>query len=103
MLLLTVLTGTGTGIIANVVDGGDPRDITLIRELAQSYINKENCIILLVTSCESESPEADPLLELEPTCVALLQPTLRIKGHISWRKFMIPKERVPLVSNTNPL
>lgn len=43
------------GIIANVGDGGNEADIKLVETLAKSYIQRPNCIILLVISCESKS------------------------------------------------
>ncbi|KAG8958379.1 hypothetical protein FRC03_009190 [Tulasnella sp. 419] len=42
------------GIIANVSDGGNERDIKLVEELAKTYMSRENCIILLVISCETD-------------------------------------------------
>jgi hypothetical protein len=43
-----------SGIIANVGDGGNEGDIKLVEKLAQSYISRPDCIVLLVISCESE-------------------------------------------------
>ncbi|EGN94811.1 hypothetical protein SERLA73DRAFT_162866 [Serpula lacrymans var. lacrymans S7.3] len=42
------------GVIANVPDGTDVADISFVERLAQKYIAKENCIILLVVSCETD-------------------------------------------------
>ena len=42
------------GIIANVREGGDPKDIELIRQPVLNYISRPSCLILLVVSCESE-------------------------------------------------
>ncbi|KAG8901990.1 hypothetical protein FRB99_004974, partial [Tulasnella sp. 403] len=42
------------GIIANVAEGGNQRDIKLVEELVKSYIKRPNCIILLVVSCETD-------------------------------------------------
>ncbi|KAG8894910.1 hypothetical protein FRB99_000919, partial [Tulasnella sp. 403] len=42
------------GIIANVKDGENEADIQLVERLAKSYINKPNCIVLLVISCETD-------------------------------------------------
>lgn len=42
------------GIIANVGEGGNEQDITLVENLAKSFIDRSNCIILLVISCESK-------------------------------------------------
>ncbi|KAG9014026.1 hypothetical protein FRB94_000223 [Tulasnella sp. JGI-2019a] len=41
------------GIIANVGEGGNEQDIALVENLAKSFIDRPNCIILLVISCES--------------------------------------------------
>lgn len=41
------------GLIRNVGTGGNPRDIKLIENLAASYIEKPNCIILMTITCES--------------------------------------------------
>ena len=41
------------GLIANVRDGGDPDDIQLVKELAETYIQRANSLILLVISAES--------------------------------------------------
>ncbi|KAG8901001.1 hypothetical protein FRB99_005637 [Tulasnella sp. 403] len=42
------------GIIANVSEGGDERDIQLVEDLVKSYIKRPNCIVLLVVSCETD-------------------------------------------------
>ncbi|KAG8994196.1 hypothetical protein FRB94_010067 [Tulasnella sp. JGI-2019a] len=42
------------GIIANVTEGGNEGDIKLVEDLAKSFINRSNCIILLVISCETD-------------------------------------------------
>ncbi|KAG8994195.1 hypothetical protein FRB94_010066 [Tulasnella sp. JGI-2019a] len=42
------------GIIANVADGGNEDDIKLVEALARSFIDRSNCIILLVISCETD-------------------------------------------------
>ncbi|KAG8958380.1 hypothetical protein FRC03_009191 [Tulasnella sp. 419] len=42
------------GIIANVADEGNERDIRLVEELAVKYMSQVNCIILLVISCETD-------------------------------------------------
>jgi hypothetical protein len=40
-----------TGLIV----GGDPRDAQLVQQLAEEYIKKDSCIILLTIACESTS------------------------------------------------
>ncbi|KZT28391.1 hypothetical protein NEOLEDRAFT_1154609 [Neolentinus lepideus HHB14362 ss-1] len=40
------------GLIANVSQGGDVRDIKLVEELVNKYIKKPSCIILLIVTCE---------------------------------------------------
>ncbi|KAG8807393.1 hypothetical protein FRC17_004483, partial [Serendipita sp. 399] len=42
------------GIIASVRHGGREADIQDIRDLVLSFINKQNCLILLVVSCETD-------------------------------------------------
>ncbi|KAG8877756.1 hypothetical protein FRB97_003128 [Tulasnella sp. 331] len=42
------------GIIANVSDGGNEADIKLVESLAKSFIDRTNCIVLLVISCETD-------------------------------------------------
>jgi len=42
-----------TGLIRNVGTSGDPENIQLIENLATSYIEKDNCIILMTITCES--------------------------------------------------
>ena len=42
-----------TGLIRNVGTSGDPENIQLIENLASSYISKDNCIILMIITCES--------------------------------------------------
>ncbi|KAG8931129.1 hypothetical protein FRC01_001830 [Tulasnella sp. 417] len=42
------------GIIANVSDGGNEKDIQLVEDLAKLYINQPNCIVLLVITCETD-------------------------------------------------
>ncbi|KAG8988902.1 hypothetical protein FRB94_010068 [Tulasnella sp. JGI-2019a] len=42
------------GIIANVSDGGNEGDIVLVEKLAKSFIQRPNCIVLLVISCETD-------------------------------------------------
>ncbi|KAG8894787.1 hypothetical protein FRB99_001000, partial [Tulasnella sp. 403] len=42
------------GIIANVKDNEDEKDIQLVEGLAKSYINRPNSIVLLVISCETD-------------------------------------------------
>ncbi|KAG8994202.1 hypothetical protein FRB90_000510, partial [Tulasnella sp. 427] len=42
------------GIIANVADEEHEADIALVENLAKSYIQKNNCIVLLVLSCETD-------------------------------------------------
>ncbi|KZS95234.1 hypothetical protein SISNIDRAFT_543513 [Sistotremastrum niveocremeum HHB9708] len=42
------------GLIASVKEGGDPRDVALVTELAKTYIRKPNCLVLLVISCETD-------------------------------------------------
>ncbi|KAG8879139.1 hypothetical protein FRB97_001919 [Tulasnella sp. 331] len=41
-------------IIANVGEGGNEQDIALVENLAKSFIDRPNCIILLVISCETD-------------------------------------------------
>ena len=43
-----------TGLIRNVGTGGNPENIQLIENLASGYISKDNCIILMIITCESE-------------------------------------------------
>ena len=38
-----------TGLIV----GGEPRDAALVEQLAEEYIKKESCIILVTIACES--------------------------------------------------
>jgi hypothetical protein len=40
-----------TGLIV----GGEPRDAQLVQDLAEEYIGRESCIILLTIACESTS------------------------------------------------
>jgi len=40
-----------TGLIV----GGEPRDACLVQQLAEEYISKDSCIILLTIACESTS------------------------------------------------
>jgi len=40
-----------TGLIV----GGEPRDARLVQQLAEEYISKDSCIILLTIACESTS------------------------------------------------
>ena len=40
----------GAGLIA----GGEPDDLRLVQQLAEEYISKESCIILLTIACESK-------------------------------------------------
>ncbi|KAG8853986.1 hypothetical protein FRB96_007849 [Tulasnella sp. 330] len=42
------------GIIANVGEAGNEQDIALVENLAKSFIDRPNCIILLVISCETD-------------------------------------------------
>ncbi|KIO22298.1 hypothetical protein M407DRAFT_28173 [Tulasnella calospora MUT 4182] len=42
------------GIIANVSDGGNEKDIQLVEDLAKMYISQPNCIVLLVITCETD-------------------------------------------------
>jgi hypothetical protein len=42
------------GIIANVRTGGNASDIKLVTRLAETYISKPSCIILLAISCETD-------------------------------------------------
>ncbi|KIO22289.1 hypothetical protein M407DRAFT_28165 [Tulasnella calospora MUT 4182] len=42
------------GIIANVSDGGNEKDIQLVEDLAKMYITQPNCIVLLVITCETD-------------------------------------------------
>ena len=39
--------------MAGLIAGGDPRDTTLVEQLAKQYILKDSCIILLTIACES--------------------------------------------------
>ncbi|KZT27153.1 hypothetical protein NEOLEDRAFT_1131161 [Neolentinus lepideus HHB14362 ss-1] len=57
------------GLIASVSQGGDIRDIELVKELVHKYIKKPSCIILLTVTCEVDfetqgayqlAMEADP-------------------------------------------
>ena len=38
-----------------LIVGGEPRDAHLVQQLAEDYIRKESCIILLTIACESKS------------------------------------------------
>ena len=40
----------GAGLIA----GGKPDELRLVQQLAEEYISKESCIILLTITCESK-------------------------------------------------
>ena len=40
-----------TGLIV----GGEPREAQLVQDLAEEYIARESCIILLTIACESTS------------------------------------------------
>ncbi|KIJ25994.1 hypothetical protein M422DRAFT_192801, partial [Sphaerobolus stellatus SS14] len=42
------------GVIANVREGGDVKDIELIRHMVIDYISRPSCLILLVVSCETD-------------------------------------------------
>ncbi|KAG8994198.1 hypothetical protein FRB94_010069 [Tulasnella sp. JGI-2019a] len=42
------------GIIANIAEGGRDQDIKLVENLAEGFIKRSNCIILLVISCETD-------------------------------------------------
>ncbi|KAG8994201.1 hypothetical protein FRB90_000509 [Tulasnella sp. 427] len=60
------------GIIANVSDGGDEKDITLVEDLAKTYISQPNCIVLLVITCETdfENQGAYRLVKADPALKA---------------------------------
>ncbi|KAI9452814.1 P-loop containing nucleoside triphosphate hydrolase protein [Russula earlei] len=40
--------------LPGLIPGGDPRDSKLVQQLAESYICKESCIILLTIACETD-------------------------------------------------
>ncbi|KAI8978167.1 P-loop containing nucleoside triphosphate hydrolase protein [Trametes punicea] len=42
------------GLIASVGTGGSEADITLVKDLVSSYIEKSSCIILLTVACETD-------------------------------------------------
>jgi hypothetical protein len=42
------------GIIASVREGSDESDIQQVKSLVSEYIKKPSCLILMITSCESE-------------------------------------------------
>ncbi|KAG8981461.1 hypothetical protein FRB90_007245, partial [Tulasnella sp. 427] len=42
------------GVISNVSDGGKEKDIELVDKLAESYLSKRNCLVLLVISCDTD-------------------------------------------------
>jgi hypothetical protein len=39
--------------VAGLIVGGEPRDAELVEQLAEEYIKKESCIILVTIACES--------------------------------------------------
>jgi hypothetical protein len=41
--------------VAGLIVGGEERDARLVEQLAQEYIQKESCIILVAIACESMS------------------------------------------------
>jgi hypothetical protein len=40
-------------MMAGLIAGGEPRDASLVQQLAEEHICKESCIILLTIACES--------------------------------------------------
>ena len=40
-------------MMAGLIAGGEPRDASLVQQLAEEHIRKESCIILLTIACES--------------------------------------------------
>ena len=69
------------GVIANVRDGGDIKDIELVKSLVQSYITKPSCLILLTVSCESKYFTLQP--PLDPALI-YVQPILKTKVLVAW-------------------
>jgi hypothetical protein len=55
------------GIISSVPDGVDRRHIQLVRNLAQSYCSRPNCIVLLVTACNCEHNPFIPCAQTHKT------------------------------------
>ncbi|KAG8920245.1 hypothetical protein FRC02_001037 [Tulasnella sp. 418] len=88
------------GIIANVGDGGNERDIKLVEELAKSYIAKPDCLILLVISCETdfENQGAGRLVlkdkNLRQRTIGVLTKVDRIEGGTStkWEQMLKNEE-----------
>jgi hypothetical protein len=39
--------------VAGLIVGGEERDARLVEKLAQKYIKRESCIILVTIACES--------------------------------------------------
>jgi hypothetical protein len=39
--------------MVGLIVGGEPRDARLVQQLAEEYISKESCIILVTIACES--------------------------------------------------
>ncbi|KAG8894909.1 hypothetical protein FRB99_000918 [Tulasnella sp. 403] len=84
------------GIIANVGDGGNEGDIQLVENLAKSYIERPNCIVLLVISCETdfENQGAGRLVlknpELRQRTVGVLTKVDRIEagGSARWLRIL---------------
>ncbi|KAH7883426.1 P-loop containing nucleoside triphosphate hydrolase protein [Phlebopus sp. FC_14] len=94
------------GFIASVGEGGDERDIDLVRGLAKSYIEKPSCVILLTVACETDfqnqgahllAKHYDP--EGRRTVGVLTKPDRIQPGEEeSWLR-MIRNEREPLNNN----
>jgi hypothetical protein len=47
--------------MAGLIVGGEPRDARLVQRLAEEYISKESCIILVTIACESMFAFNNPL------------------------------------------
>jgi hypothetical protein len=97
MVVEAVSKTTVLGVIANVRDGGDVRDIELVRNLVQTYISRPSCLILLVVSCESECHYY--YIRGINVVIQLHKPILRIKELVVWLSRQIQKVCELLVSS----
>ena len=73
---------------------GDDRDIEAVEALVGSHIEKENCLILLAVTCESERTHLLSRLIL----IFTLQPTLKIREDATSPENMTPMEIALFVS-----
>jgi hypothetical protein len=89
------------GLIASVGKGGNASDIELVKKLVDSYIHKPSCLILSTVACESVSVVGSKCSTA--TYSTVMQPILKIKGHIIWPNSTIQMANAPLVNYSNYL